>query len=234
MDDFSRESKHGFKANENEEWFTVHSSAVTNTNPRSMVYVSIDATPICPNITDREFRQTVLSLRDDAVEIIHQRQNELAVWSTTSRDRVKIWFGSDDEAIRQKLINGLSALVKVMTALTATNFIRPDPERDRVLGCTPNMRNLGEVAHVCGPDTATHTIAIDLNFCSLPKKSAGKLSSMQLTLVHECTHFVDTFGSRDYPNAYGRTACTWFARDHSDLAINNADSIAWYILSRDE
>ncbi|WP_321905690.1 M35 family metallo-endopeptidase [Paraburkholderia tropica] len=57
---------------------------------------------------------------------------------------------------------------------------------------------------------------------------------MQQTLVHECTHFVDTFGSRDCPNAYGRTACTWFARDHSDLAISNADSIAWYILSRDE
>ncbi|ACD16998.1 M35 family metallo-endopeptidase [Paraburkholderia phytofirmans] len=227
-------NSYGFKTSENEEWFEVHSSAVTNTNPGSMVYVSIDTTPICPNMTDREFRQTVLSLRDEAVKIIRQRQSELSMWSPSARDRVKAWFGSNDDAVRKTLINGLNNLIQVMNGLTASNFIRPDPERDRAVGCTPNANNRGEVAHVCGPDTATHTIAIDTNFCYLPQKSAGKLSSMQLTLVHECTHFMDTFGTIDYRGAYGRTACGWLARDHSDIAINNADSIAWYILARDE
>lgn len=234
MNDLGKSNEHGFKTSENEEWFEVHSSAVTNTNPGSMVYVNIDTTPICPNMTDREFRQTILSLRDDALEVIQQRRNELAVWSPSAQERVGAWFGSADDAIRQKLITGLTALARVMTGLTATNFVRPDPDRDRAVGCTPNTKNLGEVAHVCRPDTAPHTIAIDTNFCQLPQKSAGKLSSMQLTLVHECTHFVDTFGTLDYPNAYGRTACTGFARDHSNLAINNADSIAWYVLAHDE
>ncbi|WP_321877958.1 M35 family metallo-endopeptidase [Paraburkholderia bannensis] len=234
MHEQSGDNKYGFETGDNEEWFEVHSSAITNTNPASMVYVTIDTTPICPNMTDREFRKTILSLRDDAVTIIQQRQSELATWSLSSQDRVRAWFGSSDENLRQTLIIGLSALKTVMNGLTATNFIRPDPERDRAVGCTPNLRNLGEVAHVCRPDTATHTIAINTNFCQLPQKSAGKLSSMQLTLVHECTHFMDTFGTLDYPDAYGRTACTWFARNHSDLAINNADSIAWYVLARDE
>ncbi|MFB9125526.1 hypothetical protein ACFFYR_21070 [Paraburkholderia dipogonis] len=45
-------NSYGFKTSENEEWFEVHSIAVTNTNPGSMVYVSIDTTPICPNMTD--------------------------------------------------------------------------------------------------------------------------------------------------------------------------------------
>ena len=234
MNDFSSDNKHGFKRSEDEEWFEVHSGAVTNTNSDSMVYVTIDTTPICPNMTDREFRQTLLSLRDDAINVIEQRRNELSAWSVSAQDRVKVWFGRTDESTRRKLLSGLNALIRVMNSLTATNFVRPDPERDRAVGCTPNTKNLGEVAHVCGPDTATHTIAIDTNFCYLPKTSAGKLSSMQLTLVHECTHFLDTFGTLDYPNGYGHTACNWFARDHADLAINNADSIAWYILARDE
>jgi peptidyl-Lys metalloendopeptidase len=130
-------------------------------------------------------------------------------------------------------MGGLKALVPVMNGLTARNFVRVGSEPDRATGCVPGMKNLdGEVAHVCAPDTATHTIAINGNFCYLPKRSASRLSSMQLTIVHECTHFADTFGSLDYPNGYGYSACAWLANDHPDRALTNADSIAWYVLAR--
>ncbi|WP_260463903.1 M35 family metallo-endopeptidase [Burkholderia sp. Bp8963] len=95
----------------------------------------------------------------------------------------------------------------------------------------PNTKNLaGEVAHVCGPDTATHTISINPKFCELPERSAGTLDSMQQTIVHECTHFTDTFGSLDYKNTYGQFLSRRLAKNEPEMAIRNADNIAWYIL----
>ncbi len=55
-------NKYDFDANEDKEWFLVHSEAVTNTNPGSMVDVYINTTPICPNMTNRQFRITASRL----------------------------------------------------------------------------------------------------------------------------------------------------------------------------
>ncbi|CAG9201584.1 hypothetical protein PSP6_210060 [Paraburkholderia tropica] len=122
MNDFSKGNPYNFRRSEDEEWFLIHDSAVTNTNPNSIVEVTIDTTPICKNMTDREFRNIVLSLRDDAVSVIRQRLQELSSWSPSARSRVRTWFGSDDDATRQTLINGLNALAPIMSELKATNF----------------------------------------------------------------------------------------------------------------
>ncbi|WP_224009177.1 M35 family metallo-endopeptidase [Paraburkholderia tropica] len=105
---------------------------------------------------------------------------------------------------------------------------------DRATGCVPNRKNItGEVAHVCRPDTATHTIAIQERFCTLDNKSAATMDSKQLTIVHECTHFIDTFGSVDYNNTYGQFLSKRLAQSEPKMAIQNADNISWYILCVD-
>ncbi|RQU72571.1 hypothetical protein DF141_19910 [Burkholderia cenocepacia] len=218
------------------EYVTVHDSAITNTTRGSTVelLLAVDGPPICKNMTDAEFRKKVLTLRDDAVEIITQRIDELDAWREPARARVREWFGIADEPTRGVLTNGLVALITVMKGLTARNFVRSDPDLDRALGCTPNTKNLdGEVAHVCGPDTATHTISISPKFCELPDTSAGTFSSMQLTIVHECVHFRDTFGAVDYKNTYGQFLSRRLAKEATTMAIKNADNIAWYILCID-
>jgi peptidyl-Lys metalloendopeptidase len=226
--------EYGPKNDENEEWFVVHSGAMTNTIPGSMVYVTLDMTPICSNMTDSAFRKTVLQLRDEAVGIIEQRIRELQAWHAPAQARVSKWFGTADEQTRQTLLAGLAAVARVMNGLTGSNFVRPDSDRDRATGCVPNRKNLkGEVAHVCGPDTATHTIAINPSFCEMPDRSAGALSSKQLTIVHECTHFADTFGAVDYNNTYGQFLGKRLAQTQPDMAIKNADNLAWYILCID-
>lgn len=48
------------------------------------------------------------------------------------------------------------------------------------------------------------------------------------TIIHEATHFTDTFGSSDHMYGFNSYMQVW-ARDHTDLAITNADSIALYI-----
>lgn len=185
-------------------------------------------------MTDAEFRKKVLTLRDEAVTVIERRMHELYAWKEPAQASVAEWFGIADEVTRATLIAGLAALVTVMNKLTAKNFVRSDPELDRALGCTPNTKNLtGEVAHVCGPDTATHTVSIDPKFCELPDRGAGTLASMQLTTVHECTHFTDTFGSLDYKSTYGQLLGRRLAKEAPNMAIKNADNIAWYILCTD-
>ena len=115
-----------------------------------------------------------------------------------------------------------------MRDLKPGNFVRQSEELDRYLGCTPNNKDPdGAVAHVCGPDTATHTICIHENFCGMRPISSAK-DSMLSTLIHECTHFADTFGAQDHQ--YSMRECLVLARTHPDLAINNADSIAGYII----
>lgn len=179
------------------------------------------------------FRRKILQLRDEAVVIVEQRIQELTAWGQSAQARMKTWIGSTDDRTRADLIQKLAALALVMKGLEPKNFIRPDPENERVLGCVPNSDTRGEVAHVCGPDTATHTIAITRNFCDLPETTAGTLSSMQLTIVHECTHFHDTFAALDYKNTYGPRLSLQLARDEPDRAIKNADNIAFYVLASD-
>jgi peptidyl-Lys metalloendopeptidase len=196
------------------------------------VFLSMDGPPICPDMTDAEFRKTILKLRDDAIILIDKRLSELRRWSAADRYRVNTWFGTTDESTRQRVSSGLTKVEAVMRGLKPNNFIRSSPDLDRAVGCTPNMKNLsGEVAHVCGPDTATHTISISVNFCGLPDKSAGTLDSKMATIIHESTHFLDTIGTGDH--AYGQFLCKRLAVENPALAINNADSFAWYVARND-
>jgi hypothetical protein len=214
-------------------WIEV-GTATTNRTPDSNVdiFLDLDAPPICPNMTDAEFRNKVMRLTTEANEQVQTRLAGLRRWSNADRDRVKTWFGTSDDATKTELVGGLTRLSTVLAGLKPTNFVRSDSTADKATGCAPNLKNLsGEVAHVCAPDTATHTISISLNFCNLPDRSAGRLDSKQLTIVHEASHFYDTFKSIDH--AYTQYNTRRLAQTNPELAIANADSIAWYVLCAD-
>lgn len=133
---------------ENGEWIHV-GNGESNTVPGSKVVVplSLNGPPICPNMTDAEFRKLVLGLRDEAVVIVRQRIAELVRWTPDIQARVVEWFGSSGSTIRTRLILGLEALVTVMSNLTGKNFVRPGSDADLAMGCLPNMKSLdGEVA----------------------------------------------------------------------------------------
>ncbi|SAL83036.1 peptidase M35 [Caballeronia arvi] len=216
-----------------EQEFFYLGTIVTNTIENSTHEFLVDVNPICENMSNAAFRKKVLKLRDDAVVIVEQRIRELTAWSQSAQARMKLWIGNTDDRTRAELIQRLRALLVVMKGLEPKNFIRPDPENERILGCVPNPDTRGEVAHVCGPDTATHTIAITRNFCVLPETTVGTLSSMQLTILHECTHFYDTFAALDYKNTYGPRLGLQLAQSEPDMAIKNADNIAFYVLASD-
>ncbi|SCU76746.1 conserved hypothetical protein [Cupriavidus necator] len=95
------------------------------------------------------------------------------------------------------------------------------------VGCTSNAnKKVGVVAEVCSPDTRTHTIAIHLDFCELRDFSYSQDSQVS-TLIHEVSHFADTFGARDV--VYNMSECLKLAKSQPELALQNADSIAGYV-----
>jgi peptidyl-Lys metalloendopeptidase len=211
-----------------EQEFHYLGTVVTNTIEGSTHEFFVNTSSICPNMTNRQFRSMVLKCRDSAVELVQARLEDLMRWSAADRVRVETWFGKSDDATRIKLTDGLIAIARVLRNLTTENFVRWDPSRSTHIGCVPNASNaMGAVAEVCAPDTATHTIAIRESFCDMREFSWNK-DSIVSTLIHEASHFEDTMATKDWQ--YFMVKCLPFAKSNPDQAIENADSVAGYVI----
>lgn len=183
---------------------------------------------ICPNMTNKEFATMVLELRDKAISLISgKRLPELARWNASDRSRVKDWFGVADQSVREYLQNGLAACVQVLRGLEAKNFVRYSETAFKQVGCTLPSNADDASAGVCKPDTATHTIAINIKFCGLRPTSADQDSKLS-TLIHEVTHFNDCFESSDA--VYYLRSSREAARTDPTRMQRNADSIAGYVI----
>lgn len=194
---------------------------------------------ICPNMTNKEFATLAMRLRDMAMGYItEKRLPELERWDEEAQARAKTWFGVADSSLREHLQKGLAACLRVLQGLDAKNFVRFTAGGNLVSCVLDN--GVGTVAAVCKPDTTTHTIAIALPFCEFKYDNliifdTDKVrdgDSRLATLIHEITHFDDTFSSND----------TWYGTGESRRQVNsrnlealrvNADSIAGYILGID-
>ncbi|WP_321878835.1 M35 family metallo-endopeptidase [Paraburkholderia bannensis] len=230
MNEFSKDNPYGFDQSEDEEWFLIHDSAVTNTNPGSMVYVTIDTTPICPNMTDREFRIIAKRLLIWAVILVERRLADLNRYDNTTKQRMIYWFNRSDNSTRQYLITGFMRHLAALKSLTPASLVRSDPKLDRILGCVPNLKNVEqEAAHVCAPNTERRLVSIALKFCNVLRDQNMYGDSRLSTLIHEVTHFADTFASDDPRYGIDPTAAEW-ARNNPDLALHNADKLTGYVV----
>lgn len=192
---------------------------------------------ICPNQTNKEFAISTMKLRDLAIDYItKQRLPELARWDEEARAHVMTWFGVADQSTREHLRKGLTECARVLRSLEARNFVRFTPG-GKLATCVLND-GFGTAAAVCKPDTATHTIAIALRFCEFSHDNVvifgtNKVfdgDSRLLTLIHEVTHFDDTFSSND--TWYGTANARNQVRAENAAALRvNADSIAAYVLN---
>ncbi|MCE4574116.1 M35 family metallo-endopeptidase [Caballeronia sp. CLC5] len=209
-----------------QELFEVHSS-MTNTIEGSSVIVDANMERICPSMTNAQFRGLMMKLRDIAVTMIDERCALLSQNWRSERERVKTWFGSDDEQVRQVLLSGLPRLKIAMLELTPDKFLRYDDEKARTLSCVPLVDNRNNDASVCKPDSERRIISFYSHFCTT---AAAKLDNENKLkkLIHECTHFTDTFDSVDTAYGYGRALQIW-GKMNPTKTINNAGSIACYI-----
>jgi hypothetical protein len=205
------------------------SSSLKETDQKSTL--EDDPQLICPNMSNAEFAQMVMQRRDKAVSLIDKRLTELAGWSTAARVRVAQWFGNSDGVTRDYLAGGLARIRHVLAGLTPNNFVRYSGAAMAHVGCvSDSKRKLGVVAEVCAPDTATHTIAIHLDFCAL-RDFAYSMDSQVSTLIHEVSHFHDTMNTGD--PVYFMRKCRDLAKSNPEITLHNADSIAGYVIYED-
>ncbi|WP_274533476.1 M35 family metallo-endopeptidase [Paraburkholderia dilworthii] len=94
----------------------------------------------------------------------------------------------------------------------------------------PNLKTIDrEAAHVCGPDTSRRLISIGMKFCDGLRDQNMYADSRLSTLIHEVTHFADTFASSDPRYGIDPTAAQW-SRSNPEQALRNADSLTGYVL----
>lgn len=214
------------------EWQTVHDTAVSNTNPDSMVHVTVNTTPICQNMSNKQFADIVVRARDAGITLIKDRIAAITRWDTSEQDRAKTYFGRADEGIRSTLSAGLPRLLKAMQELVPEKIVRWDSDLNRHLSCALVPDTGSNHAAVCRPDSHKRVVAIYSKFCT---DSNGELfhAAKVKVLIHECTHYTDTFDSDDI--IYGDTEIGMkiFAMNNPDSAIRNADSITGYIATFD-
>jgi len=218
---------------DNTEWTTVHDTAITNTAPDSNVNVTINTTPVCRNMTNQEFKQVIMKVRDAAITLVKERIAALSKWDAQERARAAYYFGRADEEIRSALATGLPRLLSALQELVPEKIVRWDDALNRNLTCAIVLDSGQNRASVCKPDSEKRVIAIYSAFCT---DSNGELwhGAKVKTLIHECTHYVDTFNSDDI--MYGNTdsGMRAFAIGNPDKAIRNADSITGYIATFDK
>lgn len=212
-----------------QEFFEVHSS-MTNTVEGSSVDVYVNTERICPNMTNKEFRDMAKRLIEWSNILLSRRLDDLQRNDNKTKERMRKWFGRDDEATRAYLLDGFSKVSSIMSELKPTHLIRSGSNEDRALGCAPNLNNLdGEAAHVCGPNIQNRRVAIGLPFCNVLTDFREFQDSRVSTLIHEVTHFVDTFGSGD-PRYVISTPLALWGQNNQELALKNADSLAAFVV----
>ena len=211
---------------------TTVAETTTNTTAGSQTFADVDLRPICENMTNSEFRKVFSVAQGRAIDRLTIRIADLQKWSKVDKGRVFKWFGRNDERTRMHLLTGLTKVLTVVRAFDENNVVRSGSAGDLATGCTPHPRGTtNEAAHVCAPDTATHTIAISERFCTMRPWTANADSHVS-TIIHEATHFHDTMSSTDDQYTITPLLPGW-GRSNPDLAINNADSIAGYVIDID-
>ncbi|WP_439891585.1 M35 family metallo-endopeptidase [Ralstonia sp. 25C] len=205
----------------------IHDTATTNTVPESKVPVPVNTARICPNYSNAEFRKLVMKLRGAAVILINDRIADVARWDNAAKERAEFWFGRADDALRLKLRDGLPKLASSMKELVPENIIRWDEQEQRNITCSVVPDSGMNDAAVCKPDSARRIIAIYSHFCTLDDVFVADKCKLK-ALIHECSHYVDTFNSDDVVYGHGHGLSIW-ARTSVEQAHKNADNIACYV-----
>ncbi|QIE22680.1 M35 family metallo-endopeptidase [Caballeronia sp. SBC2] len=209
-------------------------TATTNRTPDSNVdiFLDLDKPPICHNMTNQEFRRVIMKVRDAAVTLVKDRIAAQSKWDVKERERATYYFGRADEEIRSTLARGLPKLLSALQELVPEKIVRWDDALNKSLSCSITPDSGQNRASVCKPDSEKRVIAIYSSFCTDSNGWLWRFSKVK-TLIHECTHYTDTFNSDDVIYADSAIGAHIFALNNADKAIRNADSITGYIATFD-
>lgn len=210
-------------------WYQADVRALTNSKKTVEEFAKYPAPHdqserFCPDMTDEDFLNLMMKLRDRAVHLSRRKLRQLESWDSDARASVVLWFGPVDESIRTYLQRGFAGCVKILEGLERKNFARYSEALVHQLGCVANGVT-EDVATVCRTDVKTHTLMFKPEFCML-RPDSGRVDSKVATLIHEATHFDDAFSADDL--VYGFDLSLDLAKTDPAAARRNSDNFAGY------
>lgn len=146
---------------------------------------------------------------------------------TAEKIRVMTWFDRADEETRNILLEALPRLHAAMRELKPENMVRYDDELAKTVSCIPTVDTGTNDAAVCKPESSKRVIEFFSHFCTLPAADLRRDCKVKV-IIHECSHYIDTFDSLDNMYGTGKGLEIW-TKGHSDKAVRNADNIACYV-----
>lgn len=165
-----------------------------------------------PGMTAREADKAIEKAQKDAVEALNKRIDDIDKWDAKTQESFKKWFGSDDEATRQKMrARAVKARDKI-DSFTLDNYAHDDDAYAYVYPDEDDKMYLGE------------------KFAGAPETGRDSKAG---TLVHEASHY-NTVGSTDDVEHNGRTVygakgAEKLAKDAPEKAQENADNFEYFI-----
>lgn len=156
--------------------------------------------------------------------------------NTTYKGQVKqdnayaYWFGSPDNDNNKVYLSRPSY----------TDYWKDDDDFVMMRNISTLYLRIGAEGYLCGcsseypeataawTNTTSNTINLCDRFFSLPK-SDGPYDSRLLTIIHEYSHFVDSWDSATADYAYGMSGAHDLATIDRTQAVRNADSVMYYI-----
>ena len=187
----------------------------------------------CENIGNDQFAELIMSLCKEAKDLAESRHNELLRWDAKAKARTMEWFGTSEDEVRDFLAPRINKVAGVLRGLKLENFKKLTKENVAETGDCYLATEDADAA-VCQTDTKEHRIFLGVSFCTrerdgreLGKNDTFKLKDTQLlTIIHEVTHFNDTFGSHDIYLGVRSAKMTPKTKNH----LTSADGLAGYII----
>jgi len=188
--------------------------------------------PICENMTHLAFRVMFAKAQVLAIGLLAARIASLKGWPQSEKGRVLKWFGRDDEQTRTRLLAGLTKVQEVVRSFNEHSVVRTGSVAGASTACNSDPPGTDRgAAHVCATDTAMHMPFVETRFCTMRPWSAHADSQVSV-IIHEASRFLDTGTATGKPCNITRFLSAW-GRSHPDLAIDNAASIAGYVVDDD-
>ena len=167
-----------------------------------------DAGPV-PGMTKDEGNKALEQALKDQKTMLEARKKELDTWDDAAKARFKKWFGTTDDAARDKMKARIDKQLELNKQYSTKNFRQAEKGDEDCYG------------YVYPNDSSSTYLGND--FAGAPATGQDSKAGV---LCHEMSHFTNVSGTKDH--VYGDANAKELAKKDSTKALENADNFEYY------
>jgi Lysine-specific metallo-endopeptidase len=192
--------------------------------------------------------RALLKAKDDAINLLEQRQRDLTQWNRDTEENFLAWFGTTDEKARAIIAKRIAKAIAKLRRLTLLDFVAIPAPRKKGLTARQYQRALEDYessfafVYAGSKDNGRYELTVHIG----PEFASADEVTRAGTLVHEVSHFVsvgdtddvsETFVGdprpKDQREMYGYTKAERLSMKNVREALKNADNFEFFIEHHD-